>query len=540
MIERIVENWLTSSTERVYEVPFCQLLLSKGFRLIHQTTHGPTEQGKDIVTRDPKGVPCAFQLKTGDIKTREWREISGEINELIELAIDHPNIKPSEKHRAVLVTNGKLSDDVRTKITNLNRANRRRKLAPLETITGAELLTDFVKYFGEYLPASPKDFSLFLSLYLGDGTENLSEETLANFVEGLLITNKHKNLSARAKRELAGSTLVMVTYALKTYTDKANHLAVAKGYTLYCSNLLAAASKLEMSTAQWRASFDLGWAAIDRESEILKEETLAKKGILLEGDIFGDGGIVYRVRTTILLGWLAGFEVARYLKDTDYKIDLSLADLIRDQEIFYFGEYATIYLMMMAFYMELIGDKFYSNKILAEALQSLALQNSIRRNKFRPMPDPYARPESIIENLYGITDPRDQAEQIDFESFRGCSFTITSLIDALVRRNERDAIAAIWRDLSHIQHAEYLPNPKWESYLWRSHRGVEKNTAFPMTGSWTSLRQDSSTPPQFMPPFLQSMPWFCIAFLLTYPHRTSPDLIKLIDPTVGDESISSY
>ena len=33
MIERVVENWLTSTNERGYEVPFCQLLLSQGYRM---------------------------------------------------------------------------------------------------------------------------------------------------------------------------------------------------------------------------------------------------------------------------------------------------------------------------------------------------------------------------------------------------------------------------------------------------------------------------------------------------------------------------
>ncbi len=264
----------------------------------------------------------------------------------------------------------------------------------------------------------------------------------------------------------------------------------------------------------------------------MKKETLARKGILLEGDIFGDGGLIYRVRATVLLGWLAGMEIARKIKHPEYTVDASLIDLIRDQKkMIYFGEYATIYYTLMAFYAELSGDESLCKGMLANVLGALAMANSGRRKDLRPLPDPYWRPESIIENCYGITDPRDSTDEIDFESFKGCSFTVMSLIDALARRGERAPIEAVWHDLSHLQHAHYTPKPKWETYLWRSERGTETNTAFPMTGSWANLRRDSLAKPQALPPFLESRPWFIPVFLLTFPHRTNPDLLKLVDPT---------
>ena len=67
MIERVVENWLTRVSERQYQFPFCQVLVSKGFRVLHLSSHGPQEQGKDIIAVDANGQPVCFQLKTGDI-----------------------------------------------------------------------------------------------------------------------------------------------------------------------------------------------------------------------------------------------------------------------------------------------------------------------------------------------------------------------------------------------------------------------------------------------------------------------------------------
>ena len=46
LIGRIVENWLTSATERGYQLAFCQLLAAEGEELLYIATHGPFEKGK--------------------------------------------------------------------------------------------------------------------------------------------------------------------------------------------------------------------------------------------------------------------------------------------------------------------------------------------------------------------------------------------------------------------------------------------------------------------------------------------------------------
>ena len=46
LIERIVENWLTSATERSFQIPFCQLLSAQGEKLVYIATHGQFEKGK--------------------------------------------------------------------------------------------------------------------------------------------------------------------------------------------------------------------------------------------------------------------------------------------------------------------------------------------------------------------------------------------------------------------------------------------------------------------------------------------------------------
>ena len=103
MIERAIENWLTNTNERNYQTPFCQVLMHKGQRVLYLSSHRPMEQGKDIITQDVNGDYNAYQLKTGDIDLRKWRDIRGEIEELIQLPIVHPCVNKNTRHRSFLV-----------------------------------------------------------------------------------------------------------------------------------------------------------------------------------------------------------------------------------------------------------------------------------------------------------------------------------------------------------------------------------------------------------------------------------------------------
>src|ERR1700689_3756637 len=94
LLGRVIENWLTSVNERQYQLPFCQVLAAEGETILYVSTHGPFEKGRDIITRTPSGEIRAYQLKAGDIALGSWREIYGEIVNLVELAIELPGAAP--------------------------------------------------------------------------------------------------------------------------------------------------------------------------------------------------------------------------------------------------------------------------------------------------------------------------------------------------------------------------------------------------------------------------------------------------------------
>ena len=281
MIERVIENWLINSTEKVYQVPYCQVLGIKGFSVLQLSSHGISEHGKDIIARDDRGTPCAFQLKTGSINTETWRAIYGEITELIEIPIDYPAIE-EQAHRAILVTNGAISADVRTKITALNRGNRKRHLPELEVITGKELLADFIRAQGSFLPEEPQEIRNFLRFYLSEGNENADCENMAIFLEDLLLSNEIQN--PNQLRRLICSSLLLVSYAIFPFTKRLNFVATINYLVVLGSYIMALAEKNQLKENFWGPSFQLVEHWIREQLEELKAEVLRKKNFLEGGN----------------------------------------------------------------------------------------------------------------------------------------------------------------------------------------------------------------------------------------------------------------
>jgi hypothetical protein len=120
VLERLVESWLDSASERSYQAPFCQMLAAEGHVVVHSARHSPLEFGKDIISIDPEGVPCAFQLKGNPgarLTLHQLREIKGQLLELVTQPIVHPGVPKNQQHRCFLVTNGETEEEVQRSLT---------------------------------------------------------------------------------------------------------------------------------------------------------------------------------------------------------------------------------------------------------------------------------------------------------------------------------------------------------------------------------------------------------------------------------------
>jgi hypothetical protein len=497
--------------------------MTNGYKVLHLSSHGQMEQGKDIIAIDKNGVPCAFQLKAGNITTRVWRDIKGEIDELIEIPINHPSVDKSVKHRAILVTNGTITDKIRRDIDDRNANFRNKGLSELEIIVGSELLAEFIKIHGSFLPSEPKDFKTFLELFLSDGTDMLNKELFSNFLTSILFEKKETESYSIIRQKIA-SGILLSQYALSPYELKNNHVAIVEGWTLLCAYVFGLVEKYGPPEKYWLPSYKLIIRGINERLFLLKEEVLSRNNYI-EGGALGDGDIIYKVRMTIVLGWLSAFELFQKRIDRKYELDDRIYGYIKEyypNKTWFWGESAIPLFILMSLFLSEYRDEGLSNSIISDLLLEIAMENNIREGK--GIPDPYYSPKEVIGSIFGMPE-----FEIEWKSFLGSSYHLSVLVDILVRRNKRNILNELWSGISYFDNFEFVPETNWHIFLWRNKTGEVISEFYKSPQSWKELNGKAFSKNLKLPKILKTNPEFLYYFLLTCPHRLSKDLIKLID-----------
>lgn len=529
MIERVIENWLTSTNERGYEIPFCQLLASQGHRILHLSSHGPQEQGKDIITIAPDGVPCAYQLKgERDIGLKMWRDIRGEIGELIEIPIHHPSVASDyPNHRAYFVNNGLLKDTVRREIHDRNRIYRQKNQPVLNVILLSDLLKGFVEIHGRFLPTEPSDFRRFLELYLADGTALLPEHQFSEFLVSVLPFSDKATKKLELERALA-SALIFAGYVLAPYREKKNHISLINGWVLLAAHVLAIASKTRLPKKNWHQTFELCILGIEQSFSELVEEVLNRDNFV-EGNQFTDG-MVYKARMTLVLGYITAYENYLHLKGESSESTEAVMKLVESQKehMLLWGESAIPAFLSVAWFLERQNKQLVAEQLILSIIYTVVTQNS-PNNKGQGLPDPYHTVESVIRANFGLD--QDVLSQEDFD---GHSYGLKSLIWWSARRLRRQSLARLWKEVTRISCSEFIPEPLWATYLWQAPKGKLHHRFPKKPESWKALfAQAESKEYGDVPELLRQRPEFILLFLLVYPHRLRPDLVRFLDHAIN-------
>lgn len=520
MIERAIENWLANTNERNYQTPFCQVLFQEGHTPIYISSHGPMEQGKDIITIDPDGGCCAYQLKTGNIDLAEWRRIRGEVEELIQLPAIHSSVDSTKTHKSFLVTNGKTTDTVRIQIDYMNRDNKQKKRAYsyLEIINGQKLLRRFIRAQGRFVPRQLKEFSSFLNLFLSDGTDFFLKDKYFNFLTNTFFSDFPRQKSA-AINAISGS-IIMTGYILNPYQRKNNHYALFEAWTCLASCITWFAKKTKLKKSDWLNSWKLVLSETTRNLSLLSKETLERKDFL-EGSWRGDGGPLYEARVTIVLGTLAALELHLHKVDRDHVCDSQLLVRVRDNlDILYFwGESSFPYFFSLIKYLELNNENQLAVSLLDRVFGIIVKSNSAECRT--GLPNPY----------YGVTDVLEAGfamKEIDFTGFAGSSYTLETIILMMARRNRKKLLEDNWRRLSHIQFEEFRVDNVEDLFLWRAEIGSNYRKFPNPTQSWAELLKEARTASpgtKIYEEYLELLRFL----ILVYPHRATSQIIGLLD-----------
>ncbi len=462
----------------------------------------------------------------GDITLNAWRKIKGEIDELIEIPIQHPSVANDfPNHRAYFVNNGFLKDTVRRLIHDRNRASTQRGLPKLNVIQLGDLVKDFVEVHGRFLPTEPRDFRRFLELFLVDGTALLPAGQFSAFLLSILAFGDMAPKKSEVRRAM-GSALILANYVLSPYRETQNSVSLINGWVLVASHVLALASKARLPKKLWKPTFDLCIEGVEEGFSRLLSEVLTRDDFS-QGDPLTDG-MVYRTRMTLLLGYLTVYENYLHLKSERSEFQEEIKNFVETQKrhLLLWSESATPAFLSVAWFLERHNKQLEAEQIILSIVEAIVSLNG-PDSKGPGLADPYHPIEDVMRMYLQLGQDLDDISQEDFE---GLSYGLQSLVEWLARRLRRQSISRLWEKISHVCYSEFITDPQWATYLWYAEKG-ELHHRFPRKPeSWKDLlnrAKDKNI--EAVPELLRQMPEFLALFLLVYPHRMRPNLVRFLD-----------
>jgi len=463
-------------------------------------------------------------MKAGDIGLSEWREIYGEIVNLVELAIEFPGAIPVTEFVPYLITNGELTDPVLEQVRVANVTWQSRGInKKLRVIQKGELFERFRASHGAYLPRELADFRTFLELILHDGAAPAEKEKAAQLIEHVLPREPEEESRVNIARA-ASSIVLLAAYITGSAVLASNHWSVFEYWVLTASYVLYLAEKSNEAEPDCQVSFELCEIAADSALGALAEECAARSNFI-QGLPLVEGH-TYRTRITVLAGLLSSWDLSRRIRGKPTNPEFIRSFLaVRLKEAAMWGESAVPYLFLAALESEQDCRPQVAENIAIQLVREISAANGVSAVG-RGLSNPYYSPEQALRLNYGL-------DFLNREQFLGFSYSIASLIDFLARRWRRQALASLWFGVTRMAFAAYVPASFPEWLRWESSDGVLSTTLPGEPQSWEALRTHAETMPiDDLPPALVRRPAFALWFILVFPHRFTPSLAKLIDDAI--------
>lgn len=530
MIEKLIENWLINVHELGYQIPFCEVLVSEKYTILHSQKGGRGEHGKDVVARDSSGQLFAFQLKGDDITLQRWRdEIRNQVEELVRLpvSVTVPSISKEEPHIPVLVTNGEIVGDAPTSIEAFADTWEKDGSPRLKTWQRGQLLSMFINAHGAYLPAELADFGQFVELYVSNFRERLPRKKLAEFLAKSVSPSIAQGRSRKTKRAIE-SMILLGSYLIEPYERAGNHISAAEGWTIVAATIMHVAQRENLPVKHYEPSLSLVWKALDSNLHKLKLEVIERGHFVEPEHIIAETDFLRGVRTLITLGWVTATSLIRVLQDEEETDSKEILDIVKKNlsTMRLSGEADWPFVVCLSLY---LGRRIGSSA--AEGLLESWVRSIIGANNGKEaegVPPPYWLQEKVMAFRYDLLPPY-KAERFDEHSY-----TIHSALDMLVRRLCRQFVSSSWPQASRLTFCDYIPDDPSEWFLWRSRAGDLQLVVPEQPASWSEWSKRVSIVQQgSVPGILLKYPEWILPFVLTYPHRMNRFLSALIDGLIG-------
>jgi hypothetical protein len=523
--ERLVEDWLTSVNELGYQLPFCEVLLSEGYTIIHVSTHGRGEHGKDIVARSSEGVTTTFKLKGGDIRLRDWREMREEVAELVQLPVRLPGVSDDEAHIPHLVTNGEIRGDALESIVRYTDQWERNGAPRLQVWAKHAVLKKFVDAQGSFLLGGLQSFKLFVQLYVSDFRSPFPAKEFAELLEPLAQT-LYGASDRELRRQLPALALV-ASYIVERYEREQNYVAAVAGWTMVAAAILHVAEKDSISPNLYRPTLSIVHSALVRNLEAFATEILASENFLIPQMGLADPH-VYGARVSIVLGWLSVWALERG------RGRLSADEAEQIERIFVreyparrlAGEVDWPFLLMMVLYLDRAWLQYDAEEMVISYVNVVLRANY--GDNAPGVPPPYWSHEKVLKLANGMLAPYER------EHFTGHTYTMQQALDVLVRRLRRQAVRVLWPAATKLDFCDFQPDHPADYFLWRAKEGNLLTGHAVPTVSWSEWRTRAAELDEaLVPRVLLDNPEWVLPFLLAYPHRANAALSALAEVRGG-------
>lgn len=523
MFERLIENWLTNVNELGLQIPFCELLLARGFRVLHISRHSRGEHGKDVVARDADGQLWTFQMKGGDITFTQWRnELRGQVEDLVRLPVLLPGVGVDEPHNPVLVTNGELRGDALDSVRHYSELWERDGRRRLQVWHGPELLRMFVEAHGSYLPTRLTEFRQFVELYVADGEGRCPRAEFARFLEHLVSSERTGVRATEIKRGIE-SMVLMGTYILEQYERAENHISAAEGWVIVGATILHVAEREDLAEDRYLPSLELARLALERNLANLEAEVLSRPNFV-EPEVVMVEPHVYGCRVSLVLGWLAAYTLLRRRRGERITEWARIMEVVKREgrAIRLSGEVDWPLWVSLSLLIQKEAGANEPEEMLGLWVHWLTRSN--QQDTGRGVPSPYWLHEKVLALQAGEL-PKHEEEQ-----FTGQSYTLLSALDMLVRRLRRQMVRHLWPTASRVHFCDYHPDGPAEWFRWKSTKGDMRFVDFPQPRSWSAWRSEvCASARDAVPPRLVRHPDWILPFALTYPHRMNRALTAFVD-----------
>lgn len=521
MLEKLLENWLDSASERSYQAVFVQMLNAQGYRVVHSTRHNVLEFGKGILAVAPDGVGCAFQLKGnpgGKLGLSQFRsEIQPQLVQLMTQPVVYPGF-PEGTHRSYLVSNGYFEEEVQVAVQQLNLNSY--YPSKVELISRGNLL-HWCNYFGVSLwPSELSDTRTLLEIYLSDPKDQLPKKQLFEMLSIVFkLDDPEAKLSGRPALERALSSAALLTGIVTAhFAESENHYAVVVSWVLFSALLIATAEK-HASKIDGAILETLKLAENNAyEALLLLWREVSSKKYLVEGNAFTDPE-VYGWRITTLMGLLSSFALAneklsllnddecdalhKWLKTPPKPIDL-------------WGEVAVASLLPWIVWIR------KNDATLRPDNEIYALSNAVitrnQSNSDVPLAAPYYDFSEVGKHRFNLLKI-GEGSLSEKETFAGSAFTAQTLMHLMVRTKDKSKCKELWPNFSRISHRGLTFEEGWHYCLLNVRAGVEETYIYPPTYKWSSLKSDALELTSYIPEAMSERPSLLSLWWQVAPHR---------------------